>query len=204
MDHLNRLPRTKSSGIADLEGKLLGQGLTEDEVAKVIGRMGVSASPEEIIDDLIWLAEQLNTQKSDDQHRLFIRQVIRQFEALTAIEREALPEIKAFLDELEEVIFRENTEDIYAGIEWMHGTKELEQVQSFLMEEMNVKNIRFPDTVSLGVKPISKEGTQRLVQAAINEALSKRRKSYRSRIASNIRPATWPAAPVTTTVILAK
>ena len=75
------------------------------------------------------------------------------------------------------IIFRENTEDIYAGIEWMHGTKKLEQVQSFLMEEMNVKNIRFPDTVSLGVKPISKEGTQRLVHAAINEALSKRRQS---------------------------
>ena len=75
------------------------------------------------------------------------------------------------------VIFRENTEDIYAGIEWMHGTKELEQVKSFLMDEMKVTNIRFPDTASLGVKPVSKEGTQRLVRAAIEEALAKGRKS---------------------------
>ena len=75
------------------------------------------------------------------------------------------------------VIFRENTEDIYAGIEWMHGTKELEQVKSFLMDEMKVTNIRFPDTASLGVKPVSKEGTQRLVRSAIEEALAKGRKS---------------------------
>ena len=75
------------------------------------------------------------------------------------------------------VIFRENTEDIYAGIEWMHGTKELEQVKSFLMDEMKVTNIRFPDTTSLGVKPVSKEGTQRLVRSAIEEALAKGRKS---------------------------
>ena len=75
------------------------------------------------------------------------------------------------------VIFRENTEDIYAGIEWMHGTKELEQVKSFLMDEMKVTNIRFPDTASLGVKPVSKEGTQRLVRSAIEEALVKGRKS---------------------------
>ena len=75
------------------------------------------------------------------------------------------------------VIFRENTEDIYAGIEWMHGTKELEQVKSFLMNEMKVTNIRFPDTTSLGIKPVSKEGTQRLVRCAIEEALVKGRKS---------------------------
>ena len=75
------------------------------------------------------------------------------------------------------VIFRENTEDIYAGIEWMHGTKELEQVKSFLMDEMKVTNIRFPDTASLGVKPVSKEGTQRLVRSAIEAALVKGRKS---------------------------
>ena len=80
-------------------------------------------------------------------------------------------------DLVDMIIFRENTEDIYAGIEWMHGTKELEQVKSFLMDEMKVTNIRFPDTASLGVKPVSKEGTQRLVRAAIEEALAKGRKS---------------------------
>ena len=74
-------------------------------------------------------------------------------------------------------IFRENTEDIYAGIEWMHGTNDLEKVKAFLLNEMNVKNIRFPDTTSLGLKPVSKEGTERLVRAAIEYAFSHDRKT---------------------------
>ena len=75
------------------------------------------------------------------------------------------------------VIFRENTEDIYAGIEWMHGTDDLKKVRSFLMDEMGVTNIRFPDTASLGVKPVSKEGTERLVRSALEYALDQNRKS---------------------------
>lgn len=75
------------------------------------------------------------------------------------------------------IIFRENTEDIYAGIEWMHGSEGLEKVKSFLMNDMGVTNIRFPDTVSLGVKPVSKEGTERIVKAAIEDALKHNRKS---------------------------
>jgi len=75
------------------------------------------------------------------------------------------------------VIFRENTEDIYAGIEWTHGSDEVEKVKSFLIDEMNVTNIRFPNTVSLGVKPVSVEGTERIVRSAINYALSHNRKS---------------------------
>ena len=75
------------------------------------------------------------------------------------------------------VIFRENTEDIYAGIEWMHGTSELEKVKSFLTNEMGVSNIRFPDTCSLGVKPVSLEGTERLVRSAIDFALRNDRES---------------------------
>jgi len=69
------------------------------------------------------------------------------------------------------VIFRENTEDIYAGIEYLNGTDENEKVKKFLMEEMGVTQIRFPDTVSLGVKPVSVEGTERLVRAAIKFAI---------------------------------
>lgn len=69
------------------------------------------------------------------------------------------------------VIFRENTEDIYAGIEYMNGTPECDKVKSFLMNEMGVKKIRFPNTVSLGVKPVSVEGTERLVRGAIEYAL---------------------------------
>ena len=75
------------------------------------------------------------------------------------------------------VIFRENTEDIYAGIEWLQGSQELEKVKTFLIEEMNVKNIRFPKTTSIGVKPVSKEGTERLVKAAIDYAIMNNRKS---------------------------
>ena len=80
-------------------------------------------------------------------------------------------------DLVDMTIFRENTEDIYAGIEWMEGTEDLEKVKSFFINEMGVTNIRFPDTCSLGVKPVSIEGTERLVRAAIDYALSHERNS---------------------------
>ncbi len=75
------------------------------------------------------------------------------------------------------VIFRENTEDIYAGIEYLTGTPENERLKHFLIDEMGVKNIRFPDTSSFGIKPVSIEGTERLVRAAIEFALRKKSKS---------------------------
>ncbi|QGH35294.1 NADP-dependent isocitrate dehydrogenase [Gracilibacillus salitolerans] len=75
------------------------------------------------------------------------------------------------------VIFRENTEDIYAGIEWQEGSEEVKKVIDFLQKEMGVENIRFPETSGLGVKPVSKEGTTRLVRAAIDYAINEGRKS---------------------------
>ena len=69
------------------------------------------------------------------------------------------------------VIFRENTEDIYAGIEYMNGTPQAQKMLEFLQDEMGVKKIRFPDSSSFGIKPVSKEGTERLVRAAIKYAL---------------------------------
>lgn len=75
------------------------------------------------------------------------------------------------------VVFRENTEDIYAGIEWMSGTEEAEKVKKFLIEEMGVKKIRFPKTSSIGIKPVSIEGTERLVRSAIDYAIANNRKS---------------------------
>jgi isocitrate dehydrogenase len=75
------------------------------------------------------------------------------------------------------VIFRENSEDIYAGIEWLHGTPEGDKIKKFLLEEMKVSSIRFPDTVSLGIKPISKEGTERLVRSAIQYAIREKQPS---------------------------
>ena len=75
------------------------------------------------------------------------------------------------------VVFRENSEDIYAGIEWQAGTPEVKKVIDFLQNEMGVDKIRFPETAGIGVKPVSKEGTERLVRAAIEYALAQNRRS---------------------------
>lgn len=75
------------------------------------------------------------------------------------------------------VIFRENTEDIYAGIEWQAGSEAVKKVISFLQQEMGVKKIRFPDSSGIGIKPISVEGTERLVRAALNYTIANDRKS---------------------------
>jgi isocitrate dehydrogenase len=75
------------------------------------------------------------------------------------------------------VIFRENSEDIYAGIEWNAGTPEAQKVIAFLQNEMGVKKIRFPGSSSIGVKPVSKEGTERLVRRAIQYAVDNQRDS---------------------------
>jgi isocitrate dehydrogenase len=80
-------------------------------------------------------------------------------------------------EEVDMVIFRENTEDIYAGIEWAAGTPEVQKVLAFLKDQMGVKKVRFPESTAIGIKPISREGTERLVRAAIEYALRKNRKS---------------------------
>lgn len=75
------------------------------------------------------------------------------------------------------IIFRENSEDVYAGIEWEAGSAEVAKVIKFLREEMGVNKIRFPDTSSIGIKPISREGTERIVRAAIRYAIENNRPS---------------------------
>jgi isocitrate dehydrogenase len=75
------------------------------------------------------------------------------------------------------VIFRENTEDIYAGIEYKQGSEEVQKLINFLQTEMGVNKIRFPETSGIGIKPVSEEGTSRLVRAAINYAIKEGRKS---------------------------
>ena len=75
------------------------------------------------------------------------------------------------------VIFRENTEDIYAGIEWAAGSDGVKKVVAFLQQEMGVRKIRFPETSGIGIKPVSVEGTARLVRAAIRYAIDNDRKS---------------------------
>ena len=69
------------------------------------------------------------------------------------------------------VIFRENSEDIYAGIEWMNGTPEAKKVVDFLVNDMKVTKIRFPNSTSIGIKPVSEEGTKRIARASIKYAL---------------------------------
>ncbi len=75
------------------------------------------------------------------------------------------------------VIFRENTEDIYAGIEWMAGTDDAKKVIKFLTEEMGVKKIRFPETSSIGIKPVSVEGSERLIRAALKYTIKHKKPS---------------------------
>ncbi|MCP1145553.1 NADP-dependent isocitrate dehydrogenase [Lysinibacillus endophyticus] len=80
-------------------------------------------------------------------------------------------------EDVDMVIFRENTEDIYAGIEYAQGTEEVKKVINFLKEEMGVNKIRFPETSGIGIKPVSVEGTERLVRAAIEYAIKHNRPS---------------------------
>jgi len=80
-------------------------------------------------------------------------------------------------EKVDMVIFRENTEDIYAGIEWAADSPEAKKVIAFLQMEMGVKKIRFPETSGIGVKPVSSEGSERLIRAAIEYAIANKRKS---------------------------
>ena len=90
---------------------------------------------------------------------------------------EGVPSPVKHPDYVDMVIFRENSEDIYAGIEWAADTPEADKVIKFLKDEMGVKKIRFDRHCGIGIKPVSKEGTQRLVKAAIQYAIDNDRKS---------------------------
>ena len=80
-------------------------------------------------------------------------------------------------EKVDMVIFRENTEDIYAGVEWEAGSPEVKKVIEFLQKEMGVKKIRFPETSAIGIKPVSVEGSERLIRKAIQYAIDNNRKS---------------------------
>jgi isocitrate dehydrogenase len=80
-------------------------------------------------------------------------------------------------EKVDMVIFRENTEDIYAGVEWEAGSPEVKKVIEFLQQEMGVKKIRFPETSAIGIKPVSVEGSERLIRKAIQYAIDNKRKS---------------------------
>ncbi|GCB02009.1 isocitrate dehydrogenase [NADP] [Sulfuriferula multivorans] len=80
-------------------------------------------------------------------------------------------------EKVDMVIFRENTEDIYAGVEWEAGTDEVKKIIAFLQNEMGVKKIRFPETSAIGIKPVSVQGSERLIRRAIQYAIDNGRKS---------------------------
>jgi isocitrate dehydrogenase len=90
---------------------------------------------------------------------------------------EGVPSPVKHPEQVDMCIFRENTEDIYAGIEYMNGTPEADKIKAFLINEMGVKNIRFPDSSSIGIKPVSLEGTERLVRASLEYAVAQKKPS---------------------------
>lgn len=107
-----------------------------------------------------------------------IRQVLDLYVCLRPVRYFGAPSPVKRPELVDMVIFRENTEDIYAGIEWAAGTPEVKKVIAFLDKEMGVlKKIRFPATTGIGIKPISQEGTQRLMRAAVRYAIANKRKS---------------------------
>lgn len=107
-----------------------------------------------------------------------LRQVLDLFVCLRPVRYfDGVPSPVKRPEDTDMVIFRENTEDIYAGIEYAKGSDEAKKLIDFLQTEFGVKNIRFPETSGIGIKPISEEGTKRLVRSALNYAIKEGRKS---------------------------
>lgn len=107
-----------------------------------------------------------------------LRQILDLYVCLRPVKwYEGVPSPVKRPQDVDMVIFRENSEDIYAGIEWKSGTPEAKKIIKYLREEMKVEKIRFPKTSGIGIKPVSQEGTSRLVRAAIRYALEHNRRS---------------------------
>ena len=90
---------------------------------------------------------------------------------------EGVPSPVVYPERISMTIFRENTEDIYAGIEYMEGTEDANKLKRFLLDELNVTEIRFPETSSFGIKPVSKDGSERLIYASIDYAIRHKKPS---------------------------
>src|SRR3954464_534957 len=107
-----------------------------------------------------------------------IRQILDLYVCLRPVQYfKGVPSPVKHPEKVNMTIFRENTEDIYAGIEWESGSPEVQKVIAFLEGEMKVKKIRFPKTSAIGIKPVSKEGSERLIRAAFEYAIKHKRKS---------------------------
>ena len=107
-----------------------------------------------------------------------LRQMLDLYVCLRPVEYfDGVPSPVRHPEKVDMVVFRENTEDIYAGIEWASGTAEAKKVISFLQNEMDVRKIRFPETSAIGVKPVSPDGSKRLIKAAVDYAVANKRRS---------------------------
>ncbi|MEX1139299.1 MAG: NADP-dependent isocitrate dehydrogenase [Bacteroidota bacterium] len=107
-----------------------------------------------------------------------LRQILDLYVCLRPVRYfEGVPSPVKHPEKVDMVIFRENTEDIYAGIEWKAGTPEAAKVVDWLQKEMGVEKIRFPESSSIGIKPVSRDGSMRLIRAAIKYALAHKRPS---------------------------
>src|SRR5213082_3621159 len=107
-----------------------------------------------------------------------LRQLLDLFVCLRPVQYfKGVPSPVKHPEKVDMVIFRENTEDIYAGVEWAAGTPEAKKVLDFLQNEMKVKKIRFPQTSAIGIKPVSQEGSERLIRAALDHAIGHKRNS---------------------------
>ncbi len=107
-----------------------------------------------------------------------LRQKLDLYVCLRPVEYfEGVPSPVRHPEKVDMVVFRENTEDIYAGIEWPSGSDEARKVIEFLQHDMGVSKIRFPETSAIGVKPVSPDGSKRLIRAAIDYAIAHKRRS---------------------------
>lgn len=150
---------------------------------KAVEQTGVNLPDEtltQIKDNLIAIKGPLMTPvgKGARSINVALRQTLDLYVCLRPVEYfTGVPSPVRHPEKVDMVVFRENTEDIYAGIEWASGTEDVKKVIDFLMHEMNVTKIRFPETSAIGIKPVSPDGSKRLIRAAINYALANNRRN---------------------------
>ncbi len=154
--------------------------LAGEKALRQEGRALPEKTLDSIRDNLIAIKGPLTTQvgKGERSLNVALRQQLDLYVCLRPVSYfEGVPSPVRHPEKVDMVVFRENTEDIYAGIEWKSGSDEVRKVISFFEHEMSVNKIRFPETSAIAVKPVSPEGSVRLIRAAIEYAIKNKRKS---------------------------
>ena len=177
IETLDAAVRTAYSGERRIEWR---KALAGSEAIEKMGTNLPDETIEAIKESLIAIKGPLMTPvgKGARSINVALRQTLDLYACVRPIEYfEGVPSPVRHPENVDMVVFRENTEDIYAGIEWDKDSEEVRKVISFLQNEMGVKKIRFPETSAIGVKPVSEEGSVRLIKAAIDYAIANRRRS---------------------------